>query len=216
MSPWLNPKSESEEGARRLGVEAVELLPHHDGLLEPSLTARETVIRQLRQWQADVVVTHRPNDYHPDHRYTSQLVQDSAYMVLVPIVCPDTPPLRRNPVYLYMEDEFTKPYPFTPDVAVAIDDVWQKKIASLDAHISQFYEWLPWVDGQLHEVPAGAEERRAWLERQLQRLPPPAVAAALSERYGADAAGVEHAEGYELCEYGRQPSREELDKLLPR
>lgn len=209
-------QAESEEGARRLGVKAVELLPHHDGLLEPSLAARATIIRQIRQWQADVVVTHRPNDYHPDHRYTSQLVQDSAYMVLVPIVCPDTPPLRRNPVYLYMEDEFNKPYPFTPDVAVAIDDVWQKKIASLDAHISQFYEWLPWVDGKLNEVPAGAEERRGWLERQSRRLPPPAIAAALRERYGADGARVEHAEGYELCEYGRQPSPEELEKLLPR
>jgi LmbE family N-acetylglucosaminyl deacetylase len=210
-------KTESEEAARRLGIAAVENLPHHDGLLEPSLEAREKVIRLIRQWRADVVVTHRPNDYHPDHRYTSQLVQDSAYLVLVPLVCPDTPPLRRNPVYLYMEDEFRKPYPFQPDCAVSIDDVWSKKIASLDAHVSQFYEWLPWVDGRLDQVPGEAGARRAWLDRQMRRVLPPAVASALVRRYGAEAAApLQHAEAYELCEYGRQPSPEELERLLPR
>jgi LmbE family N-acetylglucosaminyl deacetylase len=208
-------KAESEESARRLGIAAVELLPHHDGLLEPSLAARETVIRQIRQWRADVVVTHRPNDYHPDHRYTSQLVQDSAYMVLVPIVCPDAPVLRRNPVYLYMEDEFSKPYPFRPDVVVAIDDVWAKKVDSLDAHVSQFYEWLPWVDGRLEEVPREAHARREWLDSQMRRALSPDIRAALAARYGA-AAGALCTEAYELCEYGRQPSREELDALLPR
>jgi LmbE family N-acetylglucosaminyl deacetylase len=207
-------KAESEEAARRLGIAAVELLPHHDGLLEPSLAARGTVIRQIRQWRADVVVTHRPNDYHPDHRYTSQLVQDSAYMVLVPIVCPDTPPLRRNPVYLYMEDEFSKPYPFRPDVVVAIDDVWAAKIGSLDAHVSQFYEWLPWVDGRLDELPRDPSARRDWLDRQMRRALPEPVCAALAERYGS--ASAQCAEAYELCEYGRQPSREQLDALLPR
>ena len=47
--------------------------------------------------------------------------------------------------------------PFTPDVAVAIDDVIDKKIDMLDAHVSQFYEWLPWVDGIARQ---GAERRR--------------------------------------------------------
>lgn len=208
-------QAESDEAARRLGIAAVELLPYHDGLLEPSLAARETVIRQIRQWNADIVVTHRPNDYHPDHRYTSQLVQDSAYLVLVPIVCPDTHVLRRNPVYLYMEDEFTKPYPFRPDIVVAVDAVWAKKIDSLDAHVSQFYEWLPWVDGKSDEVPRDNGARREWLERQMRRALPPGIRTALAERYGS-ADGVECAEAYELCEYGRQPTREELDTLLPR
>jgi hypothetical protein len=136
-------------------------------------------------------------------------------MVLVPIVCPDAPVLRRNPVYLYMEDEFSKPYPFRPDVVVAINDVWAKKVDSLDAHVSQFYEWLPWVDGKLEEVPREAHARREWLDSQMRRALSPDIRAALAARYGA-AAGALRAEAYELCEYGRQPSREELDALLPR
>jgi LmbE family N-acetylglucosaminyl deacetylase len=206
-------RAESERGAALLGVAEVQVCDFHDGLLEPTLAARDTVIRAIRAWQADLVITHRPNDYHPDHRYTSALVQDSAYMVLVPAVCRDTPPLRANPVYLYMEDEFQKPYPFQADIAVAIDDVWRRKVDSLDAHVSQFYEWLPWVDGIAAEVPKDAAARRQWLETRLRRALPSPIRAALVRRYGA-ASG--QAEAYELCEYGRQPSPAELDTLLPR
>jgi LmbE family N-acetylglucosaminyl deacetylase len=209
-------RAEAEEGGRRLGVAAVELLDYHDGLLEATVSAREAVIRRIRQWNADLVVTHRPNDYHPDHRYTSELVQDSAYMVLVPAICRDTPPLGRNPVYLYMEDEFLKPYPFTPDIAVAVDETWDAKIDSLDAHVSQFYEWLPWVDGQSGQVPRDPGARRAWLDRSIRRTLPASVRAALDKRYGAAGGSVTHAEAYELCEYGRQASYEELHTLLPR
>jgi LmbE family N-acetylglucosaminyl deacetylase len=206
-------RQESERAAGLLGVAELQICDNDDGLLEPTLAVRDTVIRAIRAWQADVVITHRPNDYHPDHRYTSELVQDSAYIVLVPAICRDTPPLRVNPVYLYMEDEFAKPYPFQPDIAVAIDDVWEKKVDSLDAHVSQFYEWLPWVDGSPEPMPADAAVRRALLDTRLRRPLTPAVQAALVRRYGAAGA---LAEAYELCEYGRQPPPEELDRLLPR
>jgi LmbE family N-acetylglucosaminyl deacetylase len=207
---------ESEEAIRRLGVTAVENLPNHDGKLEPNLETRESVIRQIRQWTADVVVTHRPNDYHPDHRYTSQLVQDSAYIVMVPIICADVPVLRRNPVYVYMEDEFRKPYPFRPDVVVGIDETWQKKVDSMDAHVSQFYEWLPWVDGESDQVPQGAAERRSWLERKLERIPNGEARQSIDLRYGTEAKKIQRAESYEICEYGRQPSAEEIERLFPR
>ncbi len=135
------------------------MLDNHDGELEPTLAVRQQVIRRIRQWKADVVIAPRPNDYHPDHRYTGVLVQDAAYMVIVPNVCPDTPPLRKNPVFLYSHDHFQRPNPFRPDVVVAIDSVIDKKIDALDAHVSQVYEWLPWVDGvarQRAEGPRGA------------------------------------------------------------
>ena len=127
------------------------------------LDVREQVIRQIRQWKADLVLAPRPNDYHPDHRYTGVLVQDAAYMVVVPNIASDTPALRKNPVFMYFEDRFQKPAPFRPDVAISIDDVIEKKIDMLDAHVSQMYEWLPWVDNALEKVPSNAAERRAWL-----------------------------------------------------
>src|SRR5207247_3979757 len=84
--------------------------------------------------------SHRPNDYHPDHRYTGVLVQDAAYMVTVPYFCSDTPHLTGNPIFMYYEDKFLKPNPFSPDVAVAIDDVIDQKLDCFDALESQFYE----------------------------------------------------------------------------
>src|SRR5438105_13922999 len=155
-------RAEAMESARRLGI-TYEVLDNHDGELLPTLKVREQIIRQIRQWKADIVLAPRPNDYHPDHRYTGVLVQDAAYMVVVPNVCPDTPPLRKNPVFLYFEDGFQRPNPFRPDVSISIDDVFEKKIAALDAHVSQVYEWLPWVDGMFDQVPKDHAERRQWL-----------------------------------------------------
>ena len=137
-------------------------------------------------WNADIVLAPRPNDYHPDHRYTGVLVQDAAYMVVVPDVTPEVPALRKNPVFLYYEDNFQRPNPFRPDIAVAIDDVVDKKIDALDSHVSQFYEWLPWVDGKLSDVPKDPVERKAWLKRTRNRPPNPAVREALVKWYGPE------------------------------
>src|SRR5271154_7440999 len=126
---------EAKESARRLGIE-YEVLNNHDGELLPSLEVRRQIIRLIRQWKADIVLAPRPNDYHPDHRYTGVLVEDAAYLVVVPNICPDTPPLHNNPVFLYYEDRFQKPSPFRPDVAIDIDSVFDKKIDALDAHVS--------------------------------------------------------------------------------
>lgn len=210
-------RAEFTEATRRLGIAACETLDNHDGELTPSVENRQRVIQLIREWQADVVITHRPNDYHPDHRYIGTLVQDSAYMVTVPNICAGTPPLHHNPVYLYMEDEFRKPIPFSPDVVVDIGATWEKKVASLDAHVSQFYEWLPWLEGKLNEVPKDPAGRLKWLEEWLRRLLRNDFLKELERRYGAErAAKIMYAEGFELCEYGRQPSTEELDAMFPR
>ena len=209
-------RAEAKESGRRLGIAEYETLDNHDGELTPVLKVREQIIRRIRQWNADVVLAPRPNDYHPDHRYTGVLVQDAAYMVVVPNICPDTPPLRKNPVFMYFQDHFQRPNPFRPDVAVAIDDVFDKKISALDAHVSQFYEWLPWVDGRLSDVPTDPPARKKWLAGQRSGRITPAVRAALEKWYGAEKArSVQHAETFEVCEYGRQPGEQEIRQLFP-
>src|SRR5436190_8522752 len=179
---------EAQEAGRRLGIAEYETLDNHDGELVPSVAVRQQVIRRIRQWNADIVLAPRPNDYHPDHRYTGVLVQDAAYMVVVPNVCPDTPPLRKNPVFLYFEDDFQRPNPFRPDVAVDIDSVFSKKIDALDSHQSQFYEWLPWVDGRLDQIPKDAADRKKWLSDQRSRNISPAIRATLEKWYGPEKA----------------------------
>jgi LmbE family N-acetylglucosaminyl deacetylase len=208
-------RAEAQEAGRRVGVQYI-VLDNHDGELVPELKVREQIIRLIREWKADLVLGPRPNDYHPDHRYTGILLQDAAFMVTVPNVASDTPALKANPVFMYFQDGFQKPAPFAPDVAVSIDDTFERKIDMLDAHVSQVYEWLPWHAGQLDQVPKDAVARRAWLATQRAGSITPAVRAALVKRYGADAGTrVRHAEAFELCEYGRRPDEREIARLFP-
>lgn len=211
----------AEEVAKAAGILGVttEVLDNHDGELLPTLENRRVITRKIREWQADLVISHRPNDYHPDHRYTGVLVQDAAFMVIVPSFCPDVPALRKNPVFLYSEDDFRKPNPFAPDVVVPIDPVFEQKASAIDAIESQFYEWNPWLAGYLDQVPKGKAERYAWLKARLAKRYE-AVAekhrGKLVELLGEKAGkAVKLAEAFEVCEYGTQPSAQELRKLFP-
>ncbi len=209
-------RAEAQEAARRLGIAEYEVLDNHDGELMPTLEVRKEIIRLIRNWKADIVLSPRAYDYHPDHRYTGILVQDAAFMVQIPMVVTDAAPLRRNPVFLYYEDRFQKPQPFHPDIAVAVDDTWSKKVDAFEAEESQFYEAQPKCWGGGVPVPAGAAERRAWLEKRWDRGVGPEVRKCLAKWYGAEKAKqVRHAEAFELCEYGRRVSDAELQKLFP-
>lgn len=210
-------RAESQEAARRYGIAEYKTLDNHDAELVPSLDVRKQVIREIREWKADIVVGLRPNDYHPDHRYAGVLVMDAAYMVVVPNSVSDVPALERNPVFLYMQDRFKRPYPFQPDIAVIIDDVIDQKINGMMAHESQYFEWLPWVDRELDQVPADTEGRRAWLKSQRGRANiSDAMRKSLEKWYGPEkAAQATRAEAFEVAEYGRQPSEEEIRQLFP-
>ncbi len=207
-------RAEALEAGRRIGIE-YEVLDNHDGELVPSLEVRRQVIDRIREWQADIVLSPRPNDYHPDHRYTGVLVQDAAYMVTVPNLETKTPALRKNPVFLYFSDSFQQPQPFRADIVVSVDDVIQKKIDMLDAHVSQMYEWLPWHSGELEQVPKDPSARKQWLLSQRPSRLMPEWKAALQKWYGAKAASIQHAEAFEITEYGRQLDAAEIRKLFP-
>ena len=207
--------AETQESAKRLGV-TYDVLDNHDGLLMPSLEVRLEIIRKIREWNADVVIAPRPNDYHPDHRYTGVLVQDAAYMVSVPNIAPDVPALKKNPVFLYYQDHFQRPNPFRPDVVVDITSVYDKKVSGLDAHESQMYEWLPWIGHYLDQVPKDKNERIQWLAKQRAGTITPEIKTALEKWYGKDkAAQVKYAEAFEICEYGTQPNDEQIKNLFP-
>lgn len=207
---------ETQESLKRLGIEEYQVLDNHDGELTPSLEIRRQIIRAIREWKADIVITHRSNDYHPDHRNAGILVQDAAYMVVVPNVVSGTPPLTKNPVFLYYSDNFQKPNPFTPDIVVDIDSTYEKKIDGMDAHVSQFYEWLAFVDGRINEVPKDPTARRDWLKSRRPFGINPVARAVAEKWYGKDrAAKIKYIESFEIGEYGRRPSDEEIKRLFP-
>jgi len=211
-------KAEVAECARIFGIET-EVLDIHDGELMPSLENRKTVARLIREWQADVVLSHRPYDYHPDHRYTGVLADDAAILVMAPFFTPDTPPTARNPVFLHYSDDFQRPYPFKADVVVSIDETAEKKWRCVTAMPSQFGDKDSWQGRTRPDVPPGDRERPAYL-LELVKQRTAAVADKYRDRliamYGEQRGkAVKYAEAFELCEYGRQPSAEELKKLFP-
>ena len=207
--------------AKRLGVTS-QVLDIHDGELMPTLENRRTIVRLIRDWKADIVIAHRPWDYHPDHRYVGVLVQDAAFMVMVPFFCPDTPYLKKNPVFLYSSDRFKKPYPFEPDIVVAVDDVFEKKVDALMALESQTFEGgaLGSEEKAAAAPPSSQPKlRRAWLkERWVRRQGNEATnyRDTLTEWYGEERGRkIKYAEAFEICEYGHQPKRSEIRELFP-
>jgi N-acetylglucosamine malate deacetylase 1 len=210
---------ETEQADKILGV-TTEILDIHDGELLPTLEHRRTLTRLIREWKADVVLSHRPNDYHPDHRYTGVLVQDAAYMVTVPHFCPDTEILTKNPVFMYFPDRFQKPNPFKPDVVVDIGPVMNKKLDALGVMVSQFAEGG--ANGSADLMPADPAKQKARHQQVRESMARRNSSLAdrsrkeLSEWYGPDkSAQIKYAEAFELCEYGQQPDKNELKRLFP-
>lgn len=211
--------AEVKKCAEILGIET-EVLDIHDGELMPTMENRRTLTRLIRDWKADIVIGHRPNDYHPDHRYVGVLMQDAAYMVTVPFFCPDAPYLLRNPVFMFSQDNFQKPNPFQPDVVVNIDDTIEKKLEAMEALESQFFEGG--ANGSAALIPndeAGRVRRKQVVKdgfRGRATSTANRYRAQLVTWYGKEAGDqVKHAEAFEICEYGRRPNKEELKKLFP-
>jgi len=213
-------REEAQRAAKQYGIDEYVVLNNHDGELLPDLNVRLQVIREIRKWNADVVLGLRPNDYHPDHRNAGKLVEDASYMVAVPNVAADVPALKKNPVFLYMQDNFKKPNPFSHDIVVGIDEVLDKKIDGLNEHTSQMYEWNPFManGGEIDtKVPTDPQERKAWLKsRWIGRSMSPAQRAGLAKWYSPEkAASFKFAESFEITEYGAQPTEADIRRLFP-
>ncbi len=212
-------QAEVEKAAEILGT-SVTVMDNHDGELEPTLENRKKITRLIREWNADLVIAHRPNDYHPDHRYTGILIQDAAFMVTVPFFCPETPALTKNPVFMYYEDRFEDPNPFTPDIVIDIDATIDQKLDALAVMESQFLEGG--ALGNENRTPKTSEERVQRIAQVRQSQDARFMRTAqkyrdqliqwYGEEHGKD---VKHAEAFQVCEYGSQPGEDQLKKLFP-
>jgi N-acetylglucosamine malate deacetylase 1 len=217
----LRRAKEAQKCAKILGVES-QVLDIHDGELLPTLENRKAITKLIREWKADLVLSHRPNDYHPDHRNVGILVQDAAFMVTVPFFCPDVPFLKKNPVFLYYEDRFTKPNRFSADVVVAIDEAIGKKLDCVEALASQTYEGG--ANGEAALVPDPSNKARIAARKKEVRDQFDQRFAATAKRfelqlaqwYGAEKSKkIRYAEAFEVCEYGRAPTKQEVRECFP-
>jgi len=190
-----------------------------DGYLEPTLEVRERIITEIRTFKPDLVLTHRPNDYHPDHRAVGQAVQDASYMVTVPPVVPDVPFMRKDPIVGYLPDLFTKPTPLQPDVIVDITDAIGTITRMLGCHVSQVFEWLPFNEGKLDKVPQSDDDRMLWLRGWVQsnlELRTDRFRDAIMQAYGdQDALTVAFVEVFEISEYAGNMDDAARRRLFP-
>jgi len=199
-------RKEADEAKRRLGIDSYVILDNNDGYLVPDISAREGLMKAIREFGPDYIITHRLWDYHPDHRGTSQLVQDCSYLVKVPNFLPGTPIPAVMPAIFFQSDVFQKPIPFKADIVIAIDDVAEAKLMGFDAHVSQMYDWLPWINGNAADVPSDAAGRLEYLKTVFYPLwekTADRFRDKLIEIYGQEIGSkVRYAEALEACEYG--------------
>jgi LmbE family N-acetylglucosaminyl deacetylase len=222
MKPDALARRRKEEARRAGAVIGADylVLDHDDGRLTPSVEIREEIITLIRNYRPDLLLTCRPFDYHADHRAAGQLVMDASYLLTVPLICPHAPLMRQMPVICYTCDGFQKPLPFQADVAVGVDEYFDRKVEMLASHESQFFEWIPFNGGYLDQVPQDGTERREWFRRRCEeRFGDTArrFRHKLVERYGArKGRKIRYAEVFEICEYGRRPDTELIEELFPR
>jgi len=201
---------------KALGITDYVVMPHGCGI-EPTVEHRKEIVRLIRKYAPDVVLTHRLCDYHPDHRATAQLVIDSAYVCRVPHFCDDAPIPENTPIFAHTYDKFIDPRPIRADAVVEIDSVFEEKLAALYCHKSQFFEWLPWIDKLgYNDKTASDEERRAVVSRYMDRFHDAANLGRdrLIARYGEDGKTVKYAEIFEQSPYGKTVSPEEFQAIF--
>jgi LmbE family N-acetylglucosaminyl deacetylase len=208
-------REEAAEAGRRVGVQEYVTWDFPDGRLQPTLELREAIISEIRRFQPDLVLTHRTCDYHPDHRAVGQAVQDASYLVTVPLVVPDVPHLRHDPVVAYMCDLFTKPCRLQADVIIDIEPQVDRIVDMLSAHECQVFDFLPYNHGHSDEVPETAEERLSWLKSWYLGVIEPRrshFADRVRELYGDEE--VRYIEAYEVSEYAAELTRDRLSHLF--
>ena len=129
---------EEREACRRLGVQHIEFLRLGDGELMPDVNFRERVVRQIRTYRPDIVITHdpfRPYSLHPDHRAVGITAVDSVYPTARdPLYFPEhlaagLEPHKVAELWLYGAEY--------PDTYIDITDTFADKINALKAHASQ-------------------------------------------------------------------------------
>jgi hypothetical protein len=143
-------------------------------------------------------------------------------MVTVPLICPDAPPLRSDPVVMYMPDRFTRPNRLRGDLVIDVGEQVETIVRMLTCHRSQFFEWLAWNHQYEDRLPADDAGRQAFLlDWYKDHLRPMAdlYRDELVQTYG-DPAGhdVEFAEVYEVSEYAAaldEAARRRLFPFLP-
>ena len=133
-------KEEAEKSAIILGLDIRENLEMADGFFRNDETNQRKIITVLRKYRPEIILCNAPDDRHPDHGRSAQLVTDAAFLSgLIKIETRDEKekiqePWRPKYVFNYIQDLY-----FKPDFVIDISDVFDKKIEAIEAFTTQFY-----------------------------------------------------------------------------
>lgn len=105
---------------------------------------RRAMTDLIREHRPDLLITHSPNDYMPDHNEVSKLVFDTSFLATVPLIGTDRPHHDQVTPLYYMET--VAGLGFSPEEYVDISSTIDTKTAMFECHASQV-EWLRDHDG---------------------------------------------------------------------
>ena len=202
---------ETQASAKVLGAEKYIVMDGHDCELEPTMELKLKVTKLVREFAPHLIFTHRTCDYHADHRAVAQVMMDIAYFLGVPYWCPEAKVPDVLPAVFFMRDKFTMPREIRPDVVMDVTDVQDQAADALCCHTSQFFEWLPpELPGAVEDNPGKdgpVEAKRAfvkkyWFARKVMD----------AKRFNLP---FTYPEVFELSEYGKQLSSDEMKAMFP-
>ena len=136
---------EAADSARILGLHARENLRFRDGFFQNDEFHRLEVIKVIRKYQPEIILSNALEDRHPDHGRAGDLVYDSVFLSGLPKIETEVEGLnqaahRPRLLLQYIQDRYLK-----PDIIVDISAHMDQKIESIKAFKTQFYN--PDVDG---------------------------------------------------------------------
>ena len=138
-------RKEAEDAAAILGVDVRENLGMEDGFFINDRTHQIKIIEAIRKYQPEIILCNAPQDRHPDHGRSARLVSDAAFLSgLLKIETKENGLMQKQwrPKYVlqYIQDRFLQ-----PNFVVDITDVFETKLASINAYTTQFHN--PAIDG---------------------------------------------------------------------
>ncbi|MBO5069277.1 MAG: PIG-L family deacetylase [Roseburia sp.] len=131
-------KEEARRAAAHIGAEYI-CLDYDDEMFFEDKAARLAFIDLVRYCKADVILTHNPEDYNPDHELTSKIVNDIAVMIPIEKIHTKSPAYDKIPIIAYFEP--VNGLGFVPTEYVDITDTIDIKMAMCREHKSQV-SWM--------------------------------------------------------------------------
>jgi len=110
-----------------------------DGFFQNDEYHQRLLITAIRKYQPRIILANAPEDRHPDHGRSSKLIADAAFLSGLRKIITQSDGVQQvewRPAYVfhYLQDRFLQ-----PDFVVDISDHIEKKLASVKAYATQFY-----------------------------------------------------------------------------